>query len=458
MDPVTAVVVAVAAVTGFVSSRVFRSREADAWRARAEACGLTDIEQPKRFGLLKELTGRRGRHEVRIERFKRGKTHRGTRVTVRGLAGDIEIRREGFGSRIQKTFGSKEYVTGDAGFDGRAYLLGPDTLLCALLDADTRAHIRNALAGQFPGDGGLVRSLEASVVVAGGEIRCEFNERWGATNEPQVATLNDLIGLAERLAPVARREPRIAQIAGLDPSSGVRLQALTTLVHEFPDAAETRDALRAALRDADPEIRLQAGLRLGEEGRPTLQALAASIEVPDACSARAVDGLGGAMEHPRAVLESVLSAGRLQTAQGILMALAREGAAHVDAIAPVLDDPREEVAAGAARALGTSASPAAEEPLLRALERTSELVRQAAATALGFVGTARSVIVLRELPERARWKSDRAAREAVDLIQSRLTGAAPGQLALAGDASGQVSLSEDPQGRVALPDPPEGDA
>jgi hypothetical protein len=51
-----------------------------------------------------------------------------------------------------------------------------------------------------------------------------------------------------------------------------------------------------------------------------------------------------------------------------------------------------------------------------------------------------------------RGGADKVAREAIARIQSRLTGATPGQLALSGDDSGHVSLAEDPRGRVAMPD------
>ncbi len=43
-----------------------------------------------------------------------------------------------------------------------------------------------------------------------------------------------------------------------------------------------------------------------------------------------------------------------------------------------------------------------------------------------------------------------AARQAIAEIQSRLSGAEPGQLSLAGGEAGQLSLSENEAGRVSL--------
>ena len=103
----------------------------------------------------------------------------------------------------------------------------------------------------------------------------------------------------------------------------------------------------------------------------------------------------------------------------------------------------------AAQALAAAGSPVAEEPLLRRSRAARIRLSVAAAEALGRVGTARSVMPLRELDERGL-AEDRAAREAVARIQSRLTGAGPGQLALSEDSSGQVALAEDPRGRVGL--------
>ena len=79
-------------------------------------------------------------------------------------------------------------------------------------------------------------------------------------------------------------------------------------------------------------------------------------------------------------------------------------------------------------------------------------MRVAAARALGRVGTTGAVLPLKGLE--ARDGAARAAtRQAIALIQSRVAGAAPGQLSLAGGESGQLSLATEEQGRLSLADP-----
>jgi HEAT repeat protein len=108
-----------------------------------------------------------------------------------------------------------------------------------------------------------------------------------------------------------------------------------------------------------------------------------------------------------------------------------------------------EIALAAIAALGEISSPAAEAPLVAALTSAVPGVTAAAARSLGQAGTARAVPALRDAEERGG-DIRRAARETVALIQSRLTGATPGQVSLAGGEAGQVSVVETADGRVSL--------
>jgi hypothetical protein len=93
--------------------------------------------------------------------------------------------------------------------------------------------------------------------------------------------------------------------------------------------------------------------------------------------------------------------------------------------------------------------------------RPSEIqsaVWPAIAEALGKVGTAAAVAPLRTMASRYPFDLGlrRASRQAIAEIQSRLTGATPGQLALADGDAGQLSLTEDGrEGRVSLAGEPE---
>jgi len=112
---------------------------------------------------------------------------------------------------------------------------------------------------------------------------------------------------------------------------------------------------------------------------------------------------------------------------------------------------RGELAEAAAQALGTTGRSEAEAPLLAALGHRDDAVELAATVALGRCGSAAAVPPLRRLESTSRDHAcRRAAREAVAQIQSRLTGAKPGQLSLAAGESGQLSLAEDKAGQVTL--------
>jgi hypothetical protein len=95
---------------------------------------------------------------------------------------------------------------------------------------------------------------------------------------------------------------------------------------------------------------------------------------------------------------------------------------------------------------------AAQWPLIGALRRDHPDLQAAAARALGLLGTAEAVLPLREAAE--RFQRDRAlssaSRQSITEIQSRLTGATPGQLSLAGGESGRVSLPEGAAGQLSF--------
>jgi HEAT repeat protein len=107
-----------------------------------------------------------------------------------------------------------------------------------------------------------------------------------------------------------------------------------------------------------------------------------------------------------------------------------------------------EIAVAAVEALGETCAPAAEGPLTSALGSSVPGVPAAAARSLGRLGTARAVPALRDAEDQGG-EVRRAAREAIALIQTRLTGATPGQVSLAG-ASGELSVVDPADGRVTL--------
>ncbi len=257
--------------------------------------------------------------------------------------------------------------------------------------------------------------------VADGMLKVEVPERGaGATSFAEI--LLAVLALARRL--VAPRDIALRLATNLlnDPEPGFRLNALVTLAREYPKHPATRRALLAARKDMSAEVRLRAAMALGEKGRETLLALVADEATNDACAARAIAALGEGLSSEEAAkaLRRALDVGHAETAIACLAILGIRGAgASEDALLAALLCPLDDVRIAAARALGRSGTVAAVPELLRASEGESA-------------------------------ELSHAARQAIAEIQSRLSGAAPGQLSLAGGEAGALSLAEDVAGGLSL--------
>jgi hypothetical protein len=430
MDPMIVALPIVMAILYFASRRQRGQEDGESsgktsWHSRwwglADSCGLTEIRRTRRD--RDALRGRSGRLIVLIEGTSEGRLAIGTDVTIHGIADEVSFRAEGVTSLLGKAMAGGDVEIGDPDFDGALYTRGPERMLRALLDRATRRRLRNALGGRIA-EG---RDVIVRLSIGDGSIRAHFPEVVGGPEEPQQVTVEAMLDLARRLEEPSDLPARLAAIATSEDLLRVRVSALHVLREEAPGSALERATLEHLARtDPDGEMRLEAALLLGEEGRPTLASLAADAGVADALSARAIEELGSHLpfEPARRILEDARRARRLLTA------------------------------AAAARALGASAAPEAEEPLLIALDDEDADVRVAAAEALGHVGGAQAVLPLKAAEQVAEGPLRKAVREAIARIQERLTGAHPGQLALASDTEGQVALAEDERGRVALPDEP----
>lgn len=208
-----------------------------------------------------------------------------------------------------------------------------------------------------------------------------------------LAATQEVLTLAGLVVAPSNPVGRLLANARKDPLPAVRRRNLELLVERHGGSHETDTALRRALHDFDPGLSLWAALRLGEDGRATLRELVADSRTPGA------------------------------------------------------------VAVGAAAALARVGDDVARDRLVAALADGDGDVRLAAADALGEVGTTAAVTPLRaaiaghplDLALR------RAAATAIDAIQARATGAAPGQLSLAGGEAGALSLADEAgRGAVAV--------
>jgi hypothetical protein len=462
MEAFGAVLVAavVASVAYLIAATKARTRAA-AWHNAAGAVGLTEIEASERFGVPSKLTGRSGPLEVTLERYQRGKYESGTRISIagmgHGLAG-LSLRREGLATTFEKAVGEREIELGDPAFDGELFVQGSAPLARALLDAETRQLLAGLLRGHVPVSSGTV---PARVTLTGGVLRADLQERaFSVRGERLPEVLAILRAVARRLVAPADIARRIADNLRNEPAAGVRLQSLLMLVREFGDHPAAREVLLAAREDASAEIRLRAGIELGDEGREVLLDLAGAEGTEDRWAAAAVAALAERLPRERTeeILRQALRARRLATAQASVEWLGRSGdTAGVATLAKVLALESGELGVAAAQALGALGKPAAQPALVDALSSEAPAVRAAAAAALGRVGDVASVLPLRQAP--VRYPADgalkRAVRQAVAEIQSRLAGAAPGQLSLVAESAeaGRLSLADsDASGRLSLTD------
>jgi HEAT repeat protein len=292
------------------------------------------------------------------------------------------------------------------------------------------------------------------------ESRLEIvhGEVWAEIPDEQIGSLVPLLlRLGRRLAKPLDIPRRLVQNAVRDPEARVRLQNLLLLIRELPEHRWTAKALRRALEDSSPIVRLHAAKELGAEGHEVLLAIAESLE-EDALSAQAISILGEGLQLKpvRVLLDLALEKRCLQAACACLERLGHSrDAADVKILGEAMTREEDELATAAARALGTTGNVDAVPPLLLALESDRRNLCVAAATALGRVGTAAVVLPLEEAAERSAPYPElrRAARQAIAEIQSRLADASPGQLSLAATDAGQLSMAEAEGGQVSLATP-----
>jgi hypothetical protein len=407
------------------------------WRQAAQAIGLESIEE-----IGSAVRSRRGKLLVRFGKRREDEWNSPAEIEIAGpgLAPRLTLRPE-------TAREASDVTLGDDDFDREVRVEGSPALALAILDNATRQAVRSLLRGPFEVDG--LAPLAVTGRVDSGLLRIWIPQQQ-ERQEQLVAVVRAGLALGVHLMATSDLATRLARNLALESNMRVRRRILLTLVREFPDHEATREALRAMRNDRDAELRLQAGIALGLEGRDILMEVAANAKAADKASARAVTALGPSLTLDEAtnLLKEACRAVRVQTARACVGIIGTHGR---DAM-PLLCDALTESALGdvAARALGAMDDPSAEAPLLRALAEGSPSVRRAAAQALGRVGTRDAVAALRQAEAEADLRP--AARQAIASIHSRLAGAGQGQLSLAEDQAGRVSLAETNAGQLSLSD------
>lgn len=426
------------------------------WRPAAEANRLTRIRESTFLWTTTAVEGWLDSLRVGIQAAPGHHGRAPVRITVSGVARELTVRMEGFDTRLQKRLRlGTDVETGDASFDEALFISsGHAPLIHALFDADTRRALLQLFGGGVEDVLGT-GTLPARPSLAAGELIVDLLP--DEVDEHMAGVLKGILDLARRLVEPADLGARIARNALEDRAERVRRQCLLMLAGSYADHPATRETLRRACADASEEVRLEAALALQHEGHLILRILASSAE-SESCAARAIAALGEHLEPAEAlaVLDASLLGRRLTVAAACVAALGGRGGARTGAaLERVLAEEAGALAIAAARALGQPGLEGAEAALIRrGLLHAEEGVRVAAAAALARTGTVSAVLPLQEAAQREGGALGRAARLAMAEIQSRLSGAEPGQLTVTGAEGGTVTLATE-GGEVSLPGPPE---
>jgi hypothetical protein len=385
------------------------------WRAVARRCGLTNLRAVRTLGLTRRLEADADFLHVVFTSAppRESDDPRGT-IRIRGLAaglyGPAEPRHRLGGLDVPMEAADIPPVG------------GPPLLLCALLHAQARRIVAGLFEGRVKGDDGAERGWSCKVRLAGGALSIDYDGELfdgalqGALDAALCLTATDD---PARAAAVNLRQER---------SSALRAFILRTLAEEAPDHPATAAAVREALTDVAPAIRLEAALASGAEGRPVLRALTASGDTNETTLARAIAALGAELptDELLALLERTIARRRIRAAIACLELLGTRGPAVADALVRALRSPDPGVVIAAAQALA------------------------------GHADTREAVMALREAEALGRGDPDlqEAVRHAVAAIRLRLGDASTGQLSVSEADAGAVALVEDGRGRVTL-DPAE---
>ena len=406
-------------VTAVGSHVVGRRSRANAWLEAARTAGLDAAVLHSRAGWPRHVEGRRGALQVRILSFHDREANRAaTRIEIRGLTRGLAFKASA-GAEAR----SDDIQLGDGMFDSEIVVGGDERVAAALLDFRTREMIRDLCAHR-------IRGKKRDIVIDMGarlDRGCLVSERTLGDQPVWLAGyLGELLDLAERLQEPANVVDRLIANVRSDKDAGVRRTNLLLLLERPASADARRTAIAAGLDDMDEDVRLEAALAAGDEGRPALLEIATHEGAGDACAARAVAALGSVLtaEQARAIVIRAADTGRIRTAEACLESLGRRGPEEAETIGRVLGAADGRLAAAAARSLAA-------------------------------VGSAPSIVLLREAEERLPRDHvlKQAVAEAVAAIRARLVGAGEGQVSLAGNDSGHVSLAGEEEGRVSLAPP-----
>jgi len=328
--------------------------------------------------------------------------------------------------------------TDDELFDSLARITGSEPIALAMLSHETRAALH-----RFLKEGGRVsRGL---IIQPGGSLKA------AVSNLPWLVELTRMLSLRRTDVPRA-----LAHNAFHEQLPEVRARNFVVLQEHYQGTEVAEEALERALSSTHGELRLEAAVHRGEEGRDVLHELALNEAVELSVRLRSIERLvrpsWATTSAP--VLELLLDSTADEVRRSAVVGLGRFRHRPAAAKLVALADTDRSTVRSVAEALGRIGDQRAEPTLIGLLEHDDHKVVRTAAQALGRIGTAAAVVPLMEHTGRSAPKTVRsAAREAIKRIQGRVIGADKGQLSLTSsdDLEGAVSQAEHPgHGGVSL--------
>ncbi|HRE90394.1 MAG TPA: hypothetical protein PK095_14780, partial [Myxococcota bacterium] len=237
-----------------VAAYLDRKRLSGLERAWADAARRHGLARLAKF----ELRGKVGERSVAAHLFSTGSGNRyrlWTHVSVTG--GITRALALGPDESVQRVL-SQEVVLGDDAFERVVEVQGDEAVALALLDQDTRLTFLGAVQDGW--------SLEDGCWTFKGR------ENLGET---LVSLIQSGLNLVEMTIESQSEFPRrLRAMVTEHPNPKMRRRALNYLLLQYPDLAETKNALDAASRDIEAVVRLLAADRLSEIG--LLDAIVAS--------------------------------------------------------------------------------------------------------------------------------------------------------------------------------------
>jgi hypothetical protein len=410
------------------------------WKRTAERLGLFYS-----FGML---TGNKIQGEIDGAWVKIKKTdNKGCSLTVDGrgrISHGLELGKENLFTRTM----APDILTGDSAFDYDVRITGNEALSLAVLNHTTRQVVlRTIVAGGAKVERGRIQLLKP---------RLSEVER----AVPGIVELAKQIEMDDAMVAA-----NLAANAVHDPHQGVRLRNLRVLLDGYRNDEITAPTCRKLLSTAQPDLRLEAAVYLGEEGLDVVTEIARSDTYHEDHRVRAVESLVRASraEQTGPLLDELLDVRWSRIRRVAINGLGRfRYKPAVPRLQALIRSADPGTAEDIAIALSRIGDPAGEPGLLLLLEHANTRVRTAAVRGLALVGTLAAVEPLMSLTSGlALSPLAREAKAAIEQIQAqaRISGGEHGQLSVAAvsdDHEGALSPAGDTaDGQLSLADNPE---